>query len=266
MFGDETYPALLVNMPTIVETHKTFDKKTFFKSGDIGQALLVFLTEKDREVARSKNTKTLAGEYYAHGLTGASYDIVNKRFLKTQQNSKIIDDTSFIREVMEDIAVGWELAENGKEVREFIEEEVVEFEDWMATPDDPYGISIVLKGKDIWNKPEAKVILDNPQILAVSIEHDEVKTQQKDPSSSKASSSSSSSSSAAATAAATATVVPSAVANMEVVDDGSDINVDELVEQSDDDDNDDDDNKKVDDNEKDDDDNDDDDNAWMDDI
>jgi hypothetical protein len=41
--------------------------------------------------------------------------------------------------------------------------------------------------KDIWNKPEAKVILDNPQILAVSIEHDEVKTQQKDPSSSKAS-------------------------------------------------------------------------------
>ena len=162
-------------MPTIVETHKTFDKKNFFKSGDIGQALLIFLSEKDRQIARSKNIKTLTGEYYAHGLTSASYDIVNKRFLKTQQNSKIIEDTSFIKEVMEDIGVGWEAAENGKEIREFVDEEVVDFEDWMATPDEPYGISIKLKGKDIWNKTEAKVILDHPDILALPVEEEEKK-------------------------------------------------------------------------------------------
>jgi TATA-binding protein-associated factor Taf7 len=166
-------------MPTIVETHKTFDKKNFFKSGDIGQALLVFLSEKDRDIARSKNMKTLAGEYYAHGLTSASYDIVNKRFLKTQQNSKIIEDTSFIKEVMEDIGVGWEAAENGKEIREFVDEEVVDFEDWMATPDEPYGISIKLKGKDIWNKTEAKVILDHPDILALPVEEEEKKEKEK---------------------------------------------------------------------------------------
>lgn len=217
MFGDESYPALLVNMPTIIETHKTFDKKTFFKSGDIGEALLVFLTEKDREIARSKNVKTLAGEYYANGLTGASYDIVNKRFLKTQQNSKIIDDTSYIREVMEDIAVGWELTEDGKEVREFIEEEVVDFEDWMATPDDPYGISVVLKGKDVWNKPEAKVVLENPQILAVSVEQEEEKAGKKEP----VPLSSSSSTNLASQ-------------SMEVDDDVSDVNITEPIEQDDD--------------------------------
>lgn len=27
----------LMNLPTIVETHKTFDNKIFLKSGDIGQ-------------------------------------------------------------------------------------------------------------------------------------------------------------------------------------------------------------------------------------
>ena len=203
-------------MPTIIETHKTFDKKTFFKSGDIGEALLVFLTEKDREIARSKNVKTLAGEYYANGLTGASYDIVNKRFLKTQQNSKIIEDTSYIREVMEDIAVGWELTEDGKEVREFIEEEVVDFEDWMATPDDPYGISVVLKGKDVWNKPEAKVVLENPQILAVSVEQEEEKAEKQKPPLSSSSSTNLASQS------------------MEIDDDVSDVNIAEPIEQDDD--------------------------------
>lgn len=35
------YPSLLWNLPTPVETHKTFDGKIFLKSGDIGQVLEV---------------------------------------------------------------------------------------------------------------------------------------------------------------------------------------------------------------------------------
>jgi len=242
-------------MPTIVETHKTFDKKNFFKSGDIGQALLVFLSEKDRDIARSKNMKTLAGEYYAHGLTSASYDIVNKKFLKTQQNSKIIEDTSFIREVMEDIGVGWEAAENGKERREFVDEEVVDFEDWMATPDEPYGISIKLQGKDIWNKPESKVILEHPDILSLPYEEREEEKKEKQPLIT------SSSSSSLLNIASQAMEVDDEVnVNIEINDNDNDDEKDgddDEIEKDDDNDNDDDDNN---------DDDDDDENAWMDDI
>eukprot|EP00177_Eucheuma_denticulatum_P001942 GFKZ01003465.1.p1 GENE.GFKZ01003465.1~~GFKZ01003465.1.p1 ORF type:complete len:394 (+),score=104.14 GFKZ01003465.1:2697-3878(+) len=35
------YPATLMDFPTLVETHKTADKRTFYKSGDIHQALVV---------------------------------------------------------------------------------------------------------------------------------------------------------------------------------------------------------------------------------
>ena len=36
-YKNKHYPALLINMPCNIETHKTFDNITFFKSADIGQ-------------------------------------------------------------------------------------------------------------------------------------------------------------------------------------------------------------------------------------
>ena len=38
---EEVYPATLVDMPAIMETHKTADKRTFYKSGDVHQMLIV---------------------------------------------------------------------------------------------------------------------------------------------------------------------------------------------------------------------------------
>ncbi len=40
--GGESYPARLVNLPTNVETHKTVDKVTYYKSSDIGQMMVVY--------------------------------------------------------------------------------------------------------------------------------------------------------------------------------------------------------------------------------
>lgn len=37
VYQSQSYPALLINMPCNLETHKTFDNITFFKSGDVGQ-------------------------------------------------------------------------------------------------------------------------------------------------------------------------------------------------------------------------------------
>lgn len=62
-FQGEKYFAMLANLPTIVETHKTFDKKVFVKVGDIGQVLIVYLTERDRDAALSK----IQGKFSAPG-------------------------------------------------------------------------------------------------------------------------------------------------------------------------------------------------------
>mmetsp|Transcript_29004 Transcript_29004/g.112773 ORF Transcript_29004/g.112773 Transcript_29004/m.112773 type:complete len:162 (-) Transcript_29004:1887-2372(-) len=56
------YPATLVDLPSICETQKTADKKTFFKSGDVHQVLLVRNPEDDHP------THTLLKD----GLTKAS--------------------------------------------------------------------------------------------------------------------------------------------------------------------------------------------------
>ena len=68
-------------MPTIIETHKTFDRKTFYKSGDIGQMLQVFDNTQQREQAKLKYTKFRNGEtYYTSGITSATKDIIKNRF------------------------------------------------------------------------------------------------------------------------------------------------------------------------------------------
>ena len=36
-----TYPATLVNLPTIIESTKTYDSRTFCKTGDISQVCVV---------------------------------------------------------------------------------------------------------------------------------------------------------------------------------------------------------------------------------
>ena len=36
--GHDAYKVTLADLPTVVETHKTLDGKTFYKSADVGQA------------------------------------------------------------------------------------------------------------------------------------------------------------------------------------------------------------------------------------
>lgn len=103
MDGKE-YPALLMNLPTVLESHKTFDNKTFLKSGDIGQMLQVFHTSEEKEVVRNKIHKhALYGEYMPSGLTPPTIDIVKRKFELTRKN----DHSAFlpyrIRQVHDDI-------------------------------------------------------------------------------------------------------------------------------------------------------------------
>ena len=85
IFQNERYNALLANLPTNVETHKTFDKKIFIKTGDVGQILIVFKTERERDLAYSRTCKTLNGDYYPSGLTPPTVDIVRRKFELTRK-------------------------------------------------------------------------------------------------------------------------------------------------------------------------------------
>lgn len=103
-FQAEKYFALLSNLPTNVETHKTFDKKIFIKTGDVGQILVVFKTERERDIAHSRTCKTVNGEYYPSGLTPPTVDIVRRKFELTrkvisipfQRTCTALDDTGIL--------------------------------------------------------------------------------------------------------------------------------------------------------------------------
>jgi len=169
-----TYPALLVDIPTLCETQKTLDKKIFVKASDVGQMLLVFHTDGEREVALSSVRKTPQGsEYYPHGLTPPTFDIVHRRFEKTHISSA--STTSFqplqVKEVIKEICEVWETKDDEKVAKEWIEEEVVEFEDWMASAEHPSGVTLQIRGKN-WTDADSGFVLEHPEILLSNREED----------------------------------------------------------------------------------------------
>jgi transcription initiation factor TFIID subunit 7 len=123
-FQDTKYPALLQNLPTVVETHKTYDRKIFLKSGDVGQMLQVFDSAKDRSTARNKLVKSASGyattisgttgsNVMANGLTPPTTNIVKERFELTRKNIKNSDIYSMhrVKEVIADVSQQWYLPE-----------------------------------------------------------------------------------------------------------------------------------------------------------
>ena len=151
-FNGTKYPAVLLNLPTLIETQKTFDRKIFYKSGDIGQILYVSETESARENIKTKQTKMRNDElYYVNGLTPPTNNIIKNRFELT---SKSTDNypTHKVKMVINDIASVWSIQEEenlisvgsssetsstqqtavGTEYIDIITEEVVDFQEWMV--------------------------------------------------------------------------------------------------------------------------------------
>lgn len=100
---DVTLSAKIVDLPCIVECQKTVDNKTFYKSGDICQMLLVNENAMDvSEVERSQLIRKEKIEHkkviYHHGVTPPAKNIRRKRFRKTAPK-KIIDDPEVEKEV-----------------------------------------------------------------------------------------------------------------------------------------------------------------------
>ncbi|KAL7269029.1 hypothetical protein RUND412_008321 [Rhizina undulata] len=82
------YAALLVDLPCIVESNKTLDKKAIFKAADICQMLLV--TEKIENEAQVLNVSTRFQDItYPHGITPPMQYVRKRRFRKRVSNRTI---------------------------------------------------------------------------------------------------------------------------------------------------------------------------------
>ncbi|XWW92586.1 hypothetical protein V2A60_000511 [Cordyceps javanica] len=89
----QMFAAVMVDLPTITESMKTWDKKSFLKSADVCQMLLVFQPVKTEEEAKKAPLPSMidTGYKWPHGLTPPMHDCVNRRFAKTISRKEIED-------------------------------------------------------------------------------------------------------------------------------------------------------------------------------
>ncbi len=80
----QLYAAILLDLPTITEGMKTWDKKAMVKSADICQMLLVFAKVKGEEEAKNAPLPKAVehGHRWPHGITPPMHDARNRRFRK----------------------------------------------------------------------------------------------------------------------------------------------------------------------------------------
>lgn len=104
-FDGWSLPGKIVDLPTIIESHKTLDKKTFYKTADICQMMVCKeevdqeekVDEKGEEGKRGKDGKDKKF-FYPHGITPPLKNVRKKRFRKTLKK-KFVDVPEIEKEV-----------------------------------------------------------------------------------------------------------------------------------------------------------------------
>ncbi|KAI0164748.1 hypothetical protein GGR57DRAFT_450462 [Xylariaceae sp. FL1272] len=112
------YAAVLVQLPTITEAMKTWDRKSMMKNSDITEMLLCFA-----KVANEQEAKTIplpamvskADLKWPHGITPPMHDAANRRFRKTlseqqyertqRQVEKLLADDAAAEEVRTELII-----------------------------------------------------------------------------------------------------------------------------------------------------------------
>ncbi|CAG0887110.1 unnamed protein product [Cyprideis torosa] len=121
---DRAYRAKLWDLPTVVESLKTVDRKNFYKTADICQMLQVYEDESSEEedvteLTKAQREKKEKKKYsYPHGITPPLKNIRRRRFRKTLKK-KYADLPEIEKEVkrllrmdLEAVDVKWELVED----------------------------------------------------------------------------------------------------------------------------------------------------------
>ncbi|KAF4988325.1 hypothetical protein FGRMN_9833 [Fusarium graminum] len=130
----QPFAAVMVDLPTITEAMKTWDRKSFLKSADICQMLLVYARISTEAEARQTPLPSMIDQHFRwpHGLTPPMHDCMNRRFAKTISRKEIEDKEAEVERLLaEDAKAGstrWEWVEESKEDDDDVGEEDAEGE------------------------------------------------------------------------------------------------------------------------------------------
>ncbi|CCT62280.1 related to transcription initiation factor TFIID subunit [Fusarium fujikuroi] len=117
----QPFAAVMVDLPTVTEAMKTWDRKSFLKSADICQMLLVYQKVSNEAEARQTPLPSMIDQHFKwpHGLTPPMHDCVNRRFAKTISRKEIEDKEAEVERLLaEDAKAGstrWEWVDESKD-------------------------------------------------------------------------------------------------------------------------------------------------------
>ncbi|ESP00118.1 hypothetical protein LOTGIDRAFT_97308, partial [Lottia gigantea] len=116
-YGGDIFASKLVDLPCIIDSLKTVDKKTFYKTADISKMLICSVEDDfSQDEADSPKKKDKDKRYiYNHGVTPPLKNVKKRRFRKTLKK-KCLDQPEIEKEVKrlfrydaEAIDVKWEI-------------------------------------------------------------------------------------------------------------------------------------------------------------
>jgi len=99
------YAAVLVDLPTITEAMKTWDRKNMMKNSDISQMLLCFAEVRNEQEARVIPLPPMAGKAepkWPHGVTPPMHDAQNRRFRKAISEKQWQSTAAQVKRLIED--------------------------------------------------------------------------------------------------------------------------------------------------------------------
>ncbi|KKA26414.1 hypothetical protein TD95_001389 [Thielaviopsis punctulata] len=98
----QLFVAVLLDLPTITEGMKSWDRKSFMKSADISQILLVFKAVGSEEEAKLTPLPPMveSGFKWPHGLTPPMHDCVKRRFAKIISRKEIEDKEAEVERLL----------------------------------------------------------------------------------------------------------------------------------------------------------------------
>ncbi|KUF76622.1 Transcription initiation factor TFIID subunit 7 [Phytophthora nicotianae] len=141
------YPAKIAQLPTILETHKTYDDNFFYKSGEIGQIFVVTDKEEEKKLLEMQDE-------VPNGITPPNTNVIKRKYEKTKKTTPFPKpDVARVEEDLVKIIAGG--------VIEDVHEELVDFYDWMADDEHPGGITVM---------DEMELIREHPEYLTLSEE------------------------------------------------------------------------------------------------